>query len=753
MIKCNKCNFVNEKDTKFCVECWKKLDKNNIVVEINIIEEKKPFQCNKCNFVNEKDTKFCVECWKKLDKNNIVVEKNIIEEKKPFQCEKCNFVNEKDTKFCVECGSELFSNSEITKLYRDELNAQQSWNYELVEKIGKKIKSIDTDWIKEKWKEVLKEVENKGKELYEEVSWKIKEIDTDWIKKKWKEVLKEVENKWKELYENFTWKIKEIDTDWIKEKWKEKIKEYYYTFPWKNKISEKTKSLSKKWVKIKKYIKYIFIILLLLLWIIWSLEYKFQFLDKFFGISFVDNRENNFDDKNCEYDGITMNGVPVCVNDKSKKINEDKNNNNKYYTSKDLWNWFILKQNYEKTDLVYKEKILKSWDNHLKKVPFEWCEKLQENWLSADYWNELSTEEKIKCRQEYNLNSISIKESNEASIFIIRQKIYKWSTTNSLIDTNKKEIIFWPNSDSIDSVRKWKNWLYVQIWKFWRTIIVFKNNNWEEKNFFICDNKYCNYIVDFELLINNKIKVIYEDNNSEQIEKIVSLEKDNTVNTDNYSTDNEEEINIDEAKKFLKMYYNNIVNLQLKDAYEVSAKQISFEIFKSWYKDISWIDIKSIYKIDTNMFFVDLKFKWDDWTKTHYNINLAITKTHNWLKINNYTSSLQSNKKNNKELLSAWFNCEKAETEVEKFICNNKLISDVDWKLNIVFDKFEDNLSKEDFNDLKNEQKKWLIERDSFILNKCNFSGYSINNSCVINFYKFRIKKLQKYLDSIPKDI
>jgi hypothetical protein len=69
---------------------------------------------------------------------------------------------------------------------------------------------------------------------------------------------------------------------------------------------------------------------------------------------------------------------------------------------------------------------------------------------------------------------------------------------------------------------------------------------------------------------------------------------------------NIEKINIEEIKTFsdqekitfLKEYYSYIDKKELEKAYQISAKVIKFETFNNWYKDIEYLKINNIKKIN-----------------------------------------------------------------------------------------------------------------------------------------------------------
>ena len=85
------------------------------------------------------------------------------------------------------------------------------------------------------------------------------------------------------------------------------------------------------------------------------------------------------------------------------------------------------------------------------------------------------------------------------------------------------------------------------------------------------------------------------------------------------------------------------------------------------------------------------------------------------------------------------FNCDKATSKVEKLICENKQLSNLDNNLSKIYNSFY-YITKH----IKKDQRKWIKKRD-----KCK------NIKCIKTNYEIRIKNLNESLsnqNTFPKD-
>ena len=95
--------------------------------------------------------------------------------------------------------------------------------------------------------------------------------------------------------------------------------------------------------------------------------------------------------------------------------------------------------------------------------------------------------------------------------------------------------------------------------------------------------------------------------------------------------------------------------------------------------------------------------------------------------------------------LPASFDCRKAETKIEKIICNNPQISHADGQLGLIYKKLRSKMAPVDFKTLKIEQREWINNRDKRILNYCQ-SLEGLNTGCVITIYNQRIDEFKVIL-------
>jgi len=92
------------------------------------------------------------------------------------------------------------------------------------------------------------------------------------------------------------------------------------------------------------------------------------------------------------------------------------------------------------------------------------------------------------------------------------------------------------------------------------------------------------------------------------------------------------------------------------------------------------------------------------------------------------------------------FDCNKASTKIEKRICENNKLSNLDTKLAGQYELLTGiQNDKVKVDKLKSEQRKWLEDRNS----KCTLSSYSLTDSCLAKKYISRIKELEVYDTSL----
>jgi len=62
-------------------------------------------ECTKCNFLNKKYSRFCLNCGENFDADNII--DNAISKELAVKCSKCFFINNKCGRNCLYCGQSL----------------------------------------------------------------------------------------------------------------------------------------------------------------------------------------------------------------------------------------------------------------------------------------------------------------------------------------------------------------------------------------------------------------------------------------------------------------------------------------------------------------------------------------------------------------------------------------------------------------------------------------------------------------------
>lgn len=204
-------------------------------------------------------------------------------------------------------------------------------------------------------------------------------------------------------------------------------------------------------------------------------------------------------------------------------------------TKKDLWNWFFLAQTENKTDLVYDWSIIKSFSHNWIPDLYEgFCSIINnnyiKNWEYKKFWYKLKLKEQKECiREHFNKLISKVEKTNNPMYFKLSYQWYE-SIGIDLIDLWNKEA-YWLWWDNIKKVEHWTNWIYVFVtWErgwFWEILLI----KWDHNNVLLFENwpdvwsedpKYVS-ILDFELLKDQKIKVIYNWQNLKKMEKIIDL--------------------------------------------------------------------------------------------------------------------------------------------------------------------------------------------------------------------------------------
>lgn len=106
----------------------------------------------------------------------------------------------------------------------------------------------------------------------------------------------------------------------------------------------------------------------------------------------------------------------------------------------------------------------------------------------------------------------------------------------------------------------------------------------------------------------------------------------------------------------------------------------------------------------------------------------------------------------NESAFSPGFDCGKANTQIERIICNNPDISSVDGELGFAYDQLSSKLNQRQFENLKADQLAWLKSRDSSIRTTCLQAG-QLNSDCVVDIYQSRIDGLRQMAEKIQSDV
>jgi uncharacterized protein len=92
------------------------------------------------------------------------------------------------------------------------------------------------------------------------------------------------------------------------------------------------------------------------------------------------------------------------------------------------------------------------------------------------------------------------------------------------------------------------------------------------------------------------------------------------------------------------------------------------------------------------------------------------------------------------------FNCSKAHKTVEKFICDNEFVSDLDNKLMANYENLKsEQTSDSRLSSLRKSQIDWIRERNSC---EDDYQGKSSLSECVKHSYNKRIKELREFSET-----
>ncbi len=115
------------------------------------------------------------------------------------------------------------------------------------------------------------------------------------------------------------------------------------------------------------------------------------------------------------------------------------------------------------------------------------------------------------------------------------------------------------------------------------------------------------------------IKPIGEDDTIK--EKIKTVDNETKVKKQNQKEEILRKSRTQKEIDFLKSYYEDIWEQRLEQAYEKSSKNVSYNTYYGWYKDIESIKINGIRKVDNteNQYFIDVDLI-EKWEITNYTI-------------------------------------------------------------------------------------------------------------------------------------
>ena len=89
------------------------------------------------------------------------------------------------------------------------------------------------------------------------------------------------------------------------------------------------------------------------------------------------------------------------------------------------------------------------------------------------------------------------------------------------------------------------------------------------------------------------------------------------------------------------------------------------------------------------------------------------------------------------------FECENSNTQIEKIICENPEISNVDADLNVAYKALSSHFNQTQLEKIKVDQRAWLKKRNTLVRNTC-IQSEQLDTGCVVDVYKQRIKWLKQ---------
>ncbi|MDQ7023424.1 MAG: hypothetical protein Q9M97_08030 [Candidatus Gracilibacteria bacterium] len=226
-----------------------------------------------------------------------------------------------------------------------------------------------------------------------------------------------------------------------------------------------------------------------------------------------------------------------CENDEVLgNIENDINSFTKFYNSKD---GLVLRQNLNKTDFIYKGKVLKTWSHTVEKSFLfgNECEALKNyvyisNENRQEKWENLGLLKQKECLKEYYGNDISIEKIDDRFYKII-QTGYEWLNI-FIFDEKNNKVLNGEFGDTLTKIEQGKSGTYIMYSKRGGSGgLNFINNTGSVYKIFenTCDTIYNTYpnktkcitINNFELMYNKKIKIFYTNglNEKKEIIKII----------------------------------------------------------------------------------------------------------------------------------------------------------------------------------------------------------------------------------------
>jgi len=88
------------------------------------------------------------------------------------------------------------------------------------------------------------------------------------------------------------------------------------------------------------------------------------------------------------------------------------------------------------------------------------------------------------------------------------------------------------------------------------------------------------------------------------------------------------------------------------------------------------------------------------------------------------------------------FDCDKATTKIEKLICNNQMLSEIDGRMGKIYSQLRKSLSKSEADKLKKQQIDWINRRNEKMINICLNDNY-LDIDCSLVLWEKRIKELE----------